>query len=56
MRMRFTVDKALNQARWEEARREIAVLLEMVPDRDDDRYREAETKLIDVERRMKGGK
>ena len=53
---RFTVDKALNQARWEEARREIAVLLEMVPDRDDDRYREAETKLIDVERRMKGGK
>ena len=53
---RFTVDKALNQARWEEARSELAVLLEMVPDRNDDRYREAAAKLIDVERRMKGGK
>ena len=53
---RFTVDKALNQARWEEARAELAVLLEMVPDRNDDRHREAAAKLLDVERRMKGGK
>ena len=53
---RFVVDKALNQGRWEEARRELGVLLEMVPDRNDDRYREASAKLVDVERRMKGGK
>ena len=53
---RFAVDKALNQARWEEARRELAVLLEMVPDREDDRHREAAAKMVDVERRMKGGK
>ena len=53
---RFEVDKALNQGRWEEARRELGVLLEMVPDRNDDRYREASAKLVDVERRMKGGK
>lgn len=53
---RFVVDKALNQGRWEEAKRELAVLLEMVPDRNDDRYREASAKMVDVERRMKGGK
>ena len=53
---RFVVDKALNQGRWEEARRELGVLLEMVPDRNDDRYREASAKMVDVERRMKGGK
>lgn len=51
----FTVDKALNQGRWEDAKRELAVLLEMVPDRDDDRHRNAAAKLVDVERRMKGG-
>ncbi|MBR2839400.1 MAG: FHA domain-containing protein [Kiritimatiellae bacterium] len=53
---RFAVDKALNQGLWEEARRELGVLLEMVPDRADDRHREAAAKLVDVERRMKGGK
>ena len=52
---RFAVDKALNQGRWEDAKRELAVLLEMVPDRDDDRHRNASAKLVDVERRMKGG-
>ena len=51
----FAVDKALNQGRWEDARRELAVLLEMVPDRDDDRHRNASAKMVDVERRMKGG-
>ncbi|MBO7683436.1 MAG: hypothetical protein J6T51_01775, partial [Kiritimatiellae bacterium] len=53
---RFAVDRAINQSRWEEASRELAVLLEMVPDRDDDRHREAAAKMVDVERRMKGAK
>mgnify|MGYP003323436662 CR=1 FL=1 len=38
------------------AQRELLVLLEMIPDRRDDRNREASTKLVDVEKRMKGGK
>ena len=46
----------LVQAQWETAPRELSILLEMIPDRDDNRNREASAKLIDVEKRMKGGK
>ena len=53
---RFLADRAISLGQWEVARRELAVLLEMVPDRNDDRHREAESKLLDVERRLKGGK
>ncbi len=53
---RFLADRATSLGQWEVARRELAVLLEMIPDRSDDRHREAESKLLDVERRVKGGK
>ena len=53
---RFLADRAINLGQWEDAQRELQVLLEMVPDRSDDRNREASAKLIDVEKRMKGGK
>ncbi len=56
---RFLADKALNLQDWESAKRELMVLMEIVPDRDDERHREAKAKLVDVERRMaqkKGGK
>ena len=53
---RFLADRAINLGQWETAQRELAVLLEMIPDRDDARNREASAKLIDVEKRMKGGK
>ena len=53
---RFLADRAINLGQWETAQRELAVLLEMVPDRGDARNREAAAKLIDVEKRMKGGK
>ena len=53
---RFLADRAINLGQWETAQRELAVLLEMIPDRDDARNREAAAKLIDVEKRMKGGK
>ena len=53
---RFLADRAINLGQWETAQRELAVLLEMVPDRGDSRNREASAKLIDVEKRMKGGK
>ena len=52
---RFLADRAINLGQWETAQRELAVLLEMVPDRGDDRNREASAKLIDVEKRMKKG-
>ena len=53
---RFAVDRAIRLSDWDAARRELSVLLEMIPDRRDDRNREATAKLIDVEKRMKGNK
>ena len=53
---RFLADRAINLGQWDVAQRELSVLLEMIPDRGDDRNREAAAKLIDVEKRMKGGK
>ena len=53
---RFLAERAVKLGKWDDARRELQVLLEMVPDRNDDRNREASAKLIDVEKRIKGGK
>jgi len=53
---RFVADRALKMAQWEEAKRELGVLLEMIPDRNDERYREASAKMVDIENRMKGGR
>ena len=53
---RFLADRAINLGEWETAQRELSVLIEMIPDRADDRNREATAKLIDVEKRLKGGK
>ena len=53
---RFLADRAINLSQWDTAQSELTVLLEMIPDRNDDRNREAAAKLVDVEKRMKGGK
>ena len=50
---RFRADRALNLSDWETARTELRILCQMVPDRDDDRNREASAKLLDVEKRLK---
>lgn len=53
---RFLADRALNLKQWDVAQRELTVLMEMIPDRGDERHREASAKLSDVEKRMKGDK
>ena len=53
---RFNADRAAKLGNWEDAQRELGILMEMVPDRNDDRNREASAKLVDVEKRMKGDK
>lgn len=53
---RFLADRALNLGAWNEARRELLVLLEMIPDRYDARNREAAARLVDVEKRIKEAK
>ena len=53
---RFLADQAIKLSQWDAAQRELTVLTEMIPDRNDDRNREAMAKLVDVEKRLKGGK
>ena len=53
---RFLADQAIKLSQWDVAQRELTVLTEMIPDRNDDRNREAMAKLVDVEKRLKGGK
>lgn len=53
---RFAADRAINIADWLKAKEELQILIALVPDRDDDRYREASAKLVDVEKRMNGKK
>ena len=50
---RFRADKALNLSQWESAKAELQVLLEMVPDRRDDRNRDARAKLLSAENNLK---
>ena len=50
---RFLADKAINMSEWEEAREQLQILLALVPDKGDKRHQEANSKLIDVEQRMK---
>ncbi len=50
---RFRADRASNLPDWQLAAQELRVLRELVPDRDDPRYKDATSKLIDVEARLK---
>ena len=52
---RFRADRALNLSQWDVAQRELQILLEMVPDRKDDRNRDAKSKLISAEKNLKQG-
>ncbi len=53
---RFLADKAINLADWEAARRELRILCDIVPEKDDPRHAEANAKLVDVENRIKNAK
>ena len=50
---RFRADRAINLKDWNGAARELRILREMIPDRDDERHIEAGRKLLDVENRLK---
>lgn len=50
---RFLADKALNMAQWDVACEELKVLMEMIPDRKDDRHRDARQKLVSAESKLK---
>ena len=50
---RFRADRAINLGEWETAKEELRVLCDLVPEKSDPRHAEANSKLVDVETRIK---
>jgi len=48
----FRADRAIQLRDWKEASNQLRVILELIPDREDKRYQEAQTKLLDVTRHL----
>lgn len=48
----FRADRAIRLGDWQLAARELRAILALIPDRTDQRYRDAERRLLDVESRM----
>jgi hypothetical protein len=53
---RFRADRAINLQEWEAAARELRILCDLIPDREDERHKDANRKLLDVETRLKARK
>jgi hypothetical protein len=49
----FTAQKAIKLRDWQEAARELRVLMTLVPDQEDERYQNARKDLLDVERHIR---
>ena len=52
-RQRTDADRSIKLRQWSQAREDLRILCDLVPDKGDARYVEANAKLVDVERRMK---
>ncbi|MBR4170883.1 MAG: FHA domain-containing protein [Kiritimatiellae bacterium] len=50
---RFLANRAINLKEWTTAVKELRIIMEMIPDREDARNKEAAQKLLDVENRIK---
>lgn len=50
---RFRADRAINLGEWDTAKEELRVLCDLVPEKSDPRHAEANSKLVDVETRIK---
>lgn len=53
---RFLVNKALNLADWDEAKKQLRILCNLIPDKDDTRHKEANAKLIEIDARLRAEK
>ena len=51
--MQFDADRSIQLSEWEKAARTLRTILEMIPDRTDDRHKAIQRKLLDVERRLR---
>ena len=48
----FRAERAIKLRDWKEASNQLRVILELIPDREDTRHQQAQTKLLDVERHL----
>lgn len=48
----FRAERAIKLTNWKEAAKELKSIIEQLPDQSDDRYKKAQRKLLDVERRI----
>jgi hypothetical protein len=53
---RFLAEKAIQLRDWPAAARALRTIVELIPDRADERNESARRKLMDVERRVQGGR
>jgi len=49
----FRAEKAIKIQDWQDASKHLRIILESIPDREDDRHKQAQVKLLDVERHLK---
>lgn len=52
----FKADRAINIGHWDEAKTELKLLMEIIPDPEDERNQTAKRKLLDVTNRIKGAR
>ena len=52
----FRAEHAINSKDWEVAANELKILCELIPDRSDERHKEARTRLLEVENRLRSDK
>lgn len=52
----FKVDRAINTSHWDDAATELKLLMQMIPDSEDERHQTAERKLLDITNRLKGAR
>ncbi len=51
--LNFQADRAIRLREWQTANNHLVTILDLIPDREDDRYQKAYKKLLDVQRRLR---
>lgn len=51
--LNFQADRAIKLREWQTANNHLVTILDLIPDREDDRYQKAYKKLLDVQRRLR---
>ena len=49
----FRAERAVKLSDWADAKQQLRIILDMIPDREDERNKQAQVKLLDVERHLK---